>query len=296
MPDASPTRLAVDNVRGVLFMLLAAAMFATAAALAKVAVETYHVLQILFFRQLVVLASALPSIAQSLPGSLKTQHIGGHLVRLTGAFIALSCSIWAVALLPLTTAVTLSFVQVFFGALLAVLLLGEGLGRYRLGAIFVGFIGVVVVMRPGVGDLTTIYALVPLTGALGAAVAKISVRRLSQVDSTATLLTYQALFVGVLSGLPMNWLWTTPDATGLILLICMGALAAAGQWFGVKALQVGEMGVVGNMEYTSLIYAGILGYLLFAEVPDLFTLVGAAIIVGSALFIFHRERRLQAGA
>ena len=163
--------LAVDNRRGIWLGLLAAAMFAAAAAMAKISVETYHVLQILFFRQLVVLASAIPTMAATFPGSLKTQHVGGHAIRLCGAFVALSCSIWAVAVLPLTTATTLAFAQVFFAALLATYFLNEHVGMHRIAAITIGFLGVVIVMRPGVGGLFNVYTLIPLAGALGAAIA-----------------------------------------------------------------------------------------------------------------------------
>lgn len=121
-------------------------------------------------------------------------------------FVALSTSIWAVAVLPFTTAITLAFAQVFFVALLAMWFLKEPVGWQRITAVLVGFIGVVVVMRPGVDGLINILALIPLAGAVGAAFAVISVRRLSQTESTATLLFYQATFVGLLAGIPLIWL------------------------------------------------------------------------------------------
>ncbi len=278
-----------NNIQGVLWALLATGLFAIVAAMAKVAVTEYHVLQILFFRQIVVFLSSLPSIANSFPQSLKTKHPEMHVVRLLGAFVALSTSIWAVAVLPLTTAITLAFAQVFVVALLAMWFLKEPVGLYRIGAVIVGFIGVVVVMRPGVDGLINIYALIPLAGAVGAAFAVISVRKLSQTESTATLLVYQAVFVGILSGIPLLWLWVTPDLPGLLFLLAMGVLATIGQWVGVKALRLGEASVIGNIQYTQLIYATVLGYALFDEIPDAYTLIGAAIIIGSALFIIHRE-------
>ncbi len=158
-----------------------------------------------------------------------------------------------------------------------------------LSAVVVGLIGVVVVMRPGVDGLFNPFALIPLAGAFGAAFAVISVRRLSQTETTATLLFYQASFIGLMAGLPLIWLWSTPDLLGLILLVLMGVLATIGQWVGVKALRLGEASVIGNIQYTQLIYAAVLGYLLFGEVPDAYTLIGAVIIVGSALYIVHRE-------
>lgn len=277
------------NLQGILWALLATGLFATVAAMAKYAVSEYHVLQILFFRQVIVFLSSLPTIAKDFPQALKTKHPWLHVVRLVGAFVALSTSIWAVAVLPLTTAITLAFAQVFFVALLAMWFLKEPVGWHRIAAVLVGFIGVVTVMRPGVDGLIDIRTFIPLAGAAGAAVAVISVRRLSQSESTATLLFYQAAFVGLLAGLPLIWLWVTPDLFGLFYLIAMGALATTGQWVGVQALRLGEASVIGNIQYTQLIYVAILGYLIFNEIPDQYTLIGAAFIIASALYIVHRE-------
>jgi drug/metabolite transporter (DMT)-like permease len=203
-----------DNNQGILWALLAAALFSAVAALAKLAVTEYHVLQILFFRQVFVFLSSLPNIAKTFPGSLKTRYPGIHVLRLTGAFVALSTGIWAVAVLPLTTPTTLAFAQVFFVALLAFWFLKEPVGIHRICAIIAGFLGVIVVMRPSLGGLFDFYTLIPLLSALGAAVAITTVRKLSQTESTATMLVYQAVFVGALAGVPLFWLWKKRLAGG----------------------------------------------------------------------------------
>lgn len=280
---------APDNIKGVLWALLAAGLFSAVAAMAKIAVSEYHVLQILFFRQVVVFFSSLPPVVAAFPESLKTPRPGLHAVRLAGAFVALSCGIWAVAVLPLATATTLAFAQVFFVALLAMTFLGETVDRRRICAIGAGFAGVIVVMRPGAAGLIDPNALIPVAGAFGAAMAVTSVRKLSQTETTAALLVYQAVFVGVLAGAPLFWLWVTPDLGGLVLLFAMGVASSAGQWAGVQALRRGEASVVSNMEYVKLIYAAGLGYLLFAEVPDAYALAGAALIVISSAHVVHRE-------
>lgn len=280
-----------DNTKGLLWALLAAGLFSVVIAMAKVAVADYHVLQILFFRQIVVLLSSLPDIAKAFPDSLKTQRPGLHAARLVGAFTALACGIWAVDVLPLTTATTLAFAQVFFVTLLALVFLNEPVGAHRIGSVLIGFIGVTVVMRPGVDGLIDVNALIPLLGAAGAAVAVTAVRKLSQTEPTATLLVYQSIFVGALAGVPLIWLWVTPDMFGWFFLTAMGVLATLGQWVGVRALRLGEASVVGNMEYSKLIYAAVLGYILFKEIPDEYTVAGALIIIGSSISIFQRERR-----
>jgi drug/metabolite transporter (DMT)-like permease len=105
------------------------------------------------------------------------------------------------------------------------------------------------------------------------------------------LLSYQAIFVGLLAGVPMSWLWVTPEWTGLGLMVGIGLVSSVGQWLGVRALRAGEASLVAGVEYMKLIYATILGYWLFSEWPDMFTLVGAVLIIGSALFTIHREAR-----
>lgn len=282
-----------DNMKGLIWALVATALFSVVAALAKVAVVDYHVLQILFFRQVAVFLSSLLSTAKAFPESLVTKRPGLHAVRLVGAFTALSCGIWAVAVLPLTTAITLAFAQVFFVAILASVFLKEPVGPHRIGAVILGFCGVVVVLRPGLNGLIDVKALIPLLGAAGAAVAITVVRRLSQTETTATLLIFQSVFVGVLAGVPLLWLWVPPDLVGWLILITMGVLATLGQWIGVRALRLGEASVVGNMEYSKLVYAAVLGYVLFEEIPDRYTVVGAAIIIASSAYIFGREQRLN---
>jgi len=287
-----------QNIQAIRWALLSTALFAGVSALAKVAVVDYHVLQILFFRQVFVFLSAVPTVIKTFPHSLRTKHPGLHALRLIGGFVALSTGIWAVAVLPLTTAITLSFAQVFFVALFALWFLGERVGVHRLSAVLAGFIGVLVVMRPGQGGFIDLNALIPVAGALGAAAAVTTVRKLSQTESTATLMVYQSLFVGVMAGVPLIWLWQTPDWAGLLLLVSMGVLATVAQWIGVRALRLGEVSVIGPIEYMKLIYAAILGYALFGELPDGYTILGAAIIVGSSGYMMMREarakRRMQA--
>ncbi len=283
-----------DNVRGSLWFLLATGLFAVAFAMAKEASVQFHVLQILFFRQLVIFVSTLPTMVRHFPQALKTERPGLHAIRLVGAFVALSSGIWAVSVLPLTTAITLTFAQVFFVTLLSALVLGEPVDRVRIGAVIGGFIGVLVVMRPGVAGFLDWFALVPLVGAFGAAVAVISVRQLSQSDRIATLLIYQAWFVGLVAGIALLWLWVTPDLEWLFYLLIMGVIATAAQWAGVRGLRMGEASVIGAMQYSQLIYAAALGYLMFGEVPDRYTLGGAVIIITSALVMMRWEMKTKA--
>lgn len=279
----------VNNLRGLLLALLSTALFTIVAAMSKIAVEDYHVLEILFFRQFVIFLSCVPSLRQSFFVSLKTQRPKMHLLRLVGAFLSLSCGIWAVSVLPLTTALTLGFAQVFFTALLALFFLKEAVGKHRIGAVIVGFIGVIIVMRPGVEGIIDLNALIPILAAIGTAIAFTSVRSLSQTESTTTLLVYQAIALGVVAGVPLFWFWQTPDLAGTLLMLAIGLVSAVGSWVSIQSLRLGEASVISNIQYMKLIYGAILGYFLFNEIPDIYTIVGAAIIIASSIYIYRRE-------
>jgi drug/metabolite transporter (DMT)-like permease len=280
------------NMEGALWALVATVLYAISAALGKFAAAEFHILQILFFRQLVVFASVLPTVTRNFPENLKTNYPLAHGFRLAGAFIAMSMGLWAITVLPLATAVVLMFSQTFFVTLLALWFLGEGIGLHRALSIVVGFVGVIIVVRPGPEGFADLNSLIPLGAAVGASIAVIVVRKLSQIERTATLLSYQAIFVGLLSGAPLFWLWVTPDLSDLVLLLGIGVIATVGQWIGIKALRAGEASLVSSIKYTELIHAAILGYWFFGDSPDVWTLTGAAIIIGSALYMIRREAKL----
>lgn len=279
-----------DNSRAVLWAIIATALYSAAAALAKLAAAHFPVLEILFFRQMAVLASTLPGMARGFPDALKTRRPGLHGVRLCGAFVGLACGLWAVTVLPLADAVTLGFTQVLFVAALAWLFLGERFGPWRAAGTGLGFLGVLVMMQPGLGGTADWRALVPLMGAFGAAVAVTSVRRLTATEGTGTLLAYQSLFVGLLSGLPMFWIWHMPDAHGLALLLGMGVIATVAQWAGIRSLRLGEASLVSSLEYIKLVWAALLGVVLFAEWPTAATLGGAALIVLASALAMRSAR------
>ncbi len=278
-----------NNLRGILWALCATAASSIAAIMVKFAALDFHVLQILFFRQIIIFLSVVPAVTRTFPQNLKTAFPLIHAIRLTGAFIALSAGFWAVSTLPLTTATVLFFSRTFFVTLLAAWFLSEPFGSHRLGAIALGFLGVLIVVRPSLQGMADPNALVAIAGAIAAAVAAVTVRKLSQTETTATLLVYQAIVVGGLSGIAMFWYWVTPDLKQLALLLGIGVLATLAQWLAIKALRLGEAGIISSIGYTQLIYATLLGFLFFAEIPDQFTVLGAAVIVCASIYTIRRE-------
>jgi drug/metabolite transporter (DMT)-like permease len=290
---AAPIKLAFGklpgNVRGSLYALLATAMFTGVAAMVKYASSDYHVAEILFFRQSVMLLVVMPTLVRHFPQSLKTRRPALHLLRLAGALTALSLSFTALGHLPLATAISFSFTKTLFVTLFAALLLGEMVGWRRGLAVLAGFIGMLIMLRPDPGSAISIYAIFAIIAAIGAATAVTCVRALTSTESTATLLSYQAIFVGILVALPTWFVWKTPDLAGLLLLILIGAVSYIAQWLGVQGYRAGEVSVVTGMEYTKLLYATLFGILIFSEWPDVQTLFGATIIIAASIFTIWRE-------
>lgn len=283
-----------SNLTGVLWALLSTASFATAAAFAKMATEDYHVWEIVFIRQVFVFLSVLPAIVQAFPNRLKTKRPGWHAFRLLGSTTGLLCSFWAVSQLPLPTAATLTFTSTFFVSIFAWWLLGERFGLPRMIAILVGFGGVIVVVRPGLDLFADTYSLIAVTGALGLAIAMTCMRSLAQTESTVVLIAYQAIFIGALSIIALPFVWITPTLEGFLLMSGVGVTSILAQYTVVKSLRAGEAGVIASIEYMKLIYATTLGFVLFATLPDIWTLAGAFIIIGAALFTVIREARSKA--
>jgi len=278
-----------SSIKGLVLGFCAVGLFSLTGVMAKLASADFHILQILFFRQMIVFISILPFLSRDFPAVLKTKQPFLHGVRLLGAFTSLALGLWAISVLPLTTAVVLMFSQTFFVVLLAHWYLGEKIGLYRMGAICMGFVGVVIVARPETTSFINVDALIAIGAATGASVALVCVRKLSQVESTATLLSYQAIFVGLLAGIPMFWFWKTPNVNELIFLLSMGGIATLAQWVGIKALRFGEASIISSIKYTELVFASIFGFWIFDEIPDAQTLIGASVIILSGLLMIHRE-------
>lgn len=221
---------------------------------------------------------------------LQTRRLGSQIVR--GLLVALAtiCLFTAVSIIPLADAYTISFTAPFIVTILSIPLLGEKVGWRRWSAILVGFLGVLVVIRPGFGVFHWAL-LLPLVTATCFAIYQILTRKLGALPSERPLamLFYMALAGTVALSLMMPVYWEPVDGKTWIGMITMGGLAAIGHLLLIRALAIASAVVLSPFIYTQLIWAIILGYWLFGDVPDGWMLLGGAIIVGSGLFVFYRE-------
>jgi len=281
------------NVRGSVWALLSAGVSIIQITLVKMAGETLHITEIILFRQIFILAVVVPVLAHNFPDGLKTQYPGLHLVRIGGALVAMLLGFGAVIYLPLADATTIGFSKSFFVTIFAIMFLGEKVGYRRWMAVSIGFVGVMIVMQPGgSGASYGLYGLMALGGAAGAAMVMVIIRKISQKDKTITILAYQSIGVGVVMIVPALWYWKTPTLYELGLLVGLGCVGVIAQTFNILAYRAGEASAIASLDYTRLVYALIIGLLLFGDWPDNTVFFGATIIICAALYTIHREARV----
>jgi drug/metabolite transporter (DMT)-like permease len=281
------------NLRGGIWFLAGAAILTVMLMLIKLAGQSLHVTEILFFRQLTMVAVSLPAILHGFPGSLKSQRVDLQMLRIGVAFGAMTLGFTAVIHLPLAEVTTLGFSKTFFMTILGIVMLGEVVRVRRWAALAAGFAGVLIILWPTGESGCNIYGLASIASAFLVAVVMVLIRKLSQVDRPVTILSYQAIGVGLMMFVPMLWFWKTPSLWEAGLLVLIGVIAAVGQFINILALRAGETSALAPLDFTRLVFAGLLGLMVFGEWPDNRVFMGAAVIVGAALYTLHRERRIS---
>ncbi len=226
------------------------------------------------------------------PALLKTRRPGLQFIR--GLFLVLTTIFNFLAFhhLQLDEALAIMFSTPFLVAIAAGPLLGEWIGWRRWTAIGVGFLGVLLVIRPGLGGGMQWAALLSVTSAIFYAAYGISTRIASRHDPNETTLFYGNL-VGMAVMVPvLPFVWTSPSLTDLVMLVAVGALGSAGHYLLIAAHRQAPASVLSPFIYTQLIWASALGFLVFRDVPTQWTLIGGAIVVASGLYLIHRERKV----
>ena len=285
-------------VTGIMLRLAAAAMLALMFALVKLtAARGVHIVESLFYRQ----AFALPFVlcwAALGPGfaSLRTSRIGTHATRMVIGLGAMTLNFLGMTMLPLAEATVIGFAVPLFATVLAALFLGEKVGRYRISAVLIGFIGVLVVMRPDSAAMHSTGALIALAGAVATASVTIFIRQLGTTEATTTTVFWFTASSLIPLSLLMVFFARVHDPLTWALLVGIGVTGGIAQLLLTGALRFAPVAVVLPMDYTGLIWASLVGWLLFAALPGPATLIGAPIIIASGLAILWREHRLGKAA
>ena len=262
---------------------------------AKFLTDTLHPIQIVWSRQLGLLIGVLVLLALRGAAVLRTRHPGLQIVR--GGLAASSATLFivAVSVVPLADAVAVSFVAPFIVTVLGALVLREPVGVRRWAAVTIGFLGTLIVIRPGLGVIHPAVGLVLLAATLFA-LRQILSRVLSGSDRTMTTIAYTALVGSLVLTVPLPFVWRWPGTTVEVALLAgIAVMAALAELLVIKALEVAQAVVVAPVQYTLLIWGTLYGYLVFSQLPDLWTWVGALIIVATGVYTLHRERIAAAG-
>lgn len=272
-------------------MLLSSFMFVTLDALAKQLIQLYPVPQVVWARYVFHLVILAVFLGHRLPASLRTRRLGLQLLRSLFLLGETGLFFLALGFLQLAEASAIMFVAPLLVTALAVPLLGERVGPRRWTSVLLGFLGALIIIRPG-GSAMQVAALLALGAAASYALYQIFTRLLSHSDAPLTNLIYSALIGGLASSVVVPFFWVAPDLAGWIALAGLGLIGGLGQFSLIKAFEAAPAAVVTPFEYSILIWATFYGFFLFGELPDLWTQVGAAIIAASGLYIFHREQRV----
>ncbi|MGZ6020896.1 MAG: DMT family transporter [Phenylobacterium sp.] len=259
------------------------------------------VFEMVFFRNAFAFVPILAYIARTTSFSvLKTQRPLGHLHRSVVGLIGMTCSFSALQHLALTEATAFTFAAPLFMTALSALMLREPVGWHRWGAVVVGFIGVLIMVRPEPGHMNVAGVAFGLTAALGSALAMVQIRQIAVTEKGPTIVFYFTLAGTVLGGAVSVFDCVTPDLLTLAVLIMGGLVGGVGQLFLTEAIRVAPVGVVAPFDYSQLIWATGLGYLVWGELPHAATLAGALVVAASGIYILHREllrfRRAPAAA
>lgn len=279
-----------EPLRGIPLFLLAITLFSVSDALAKLLGQTLPGPMIAWLRYLVFLALVLIPFLRRGGFPLAVPRRPGLQV-LRGAGVASSAILFIMALqyLPLAEATAINFVSPFFVTVLSVLFLAERVGWRRWSALGFGLVGMLIILRPG-ADVFGWAALLPVCSSAAWAAAVVVTRRIAGTDATATTLLWTACtgFVLMTLLLPFGFAWPSPREFGIGLLI--GLVSTAAQWLTVGAYRLAPASVLAPFSYLQLLYSALFGFILFAALPDRWTVIGAAVIIASGLYTAHRER------
>jgi drug/metabolite transporter (DMT)-like permease len=259
-------------------ILGSAFMFAIVGALIRFASASLSNEMIVFFRNIFALMFVIPFfIARNgLPG-MKTQKPFLHLLRSVAGLAAMYCYFYALANMKLAEAVLLSYTSPIIIPLIALIWLRESVPRKVRVSIFTGFIGVLFILKPGVGIFQPV-SLIALIAAMFASLAMTTIRRMSESEPPGRIVFYFSLLTTMISAIPLFWAWETPDILTLFVLLLVGIIAMTAQFLITKGYSTAPAAQVGPFIYSTVVFAMIFGWLFWGESLDILTWIGAVLV------------------
>jgi drug/metabolite transporter (DMT)-like permease len=277
------------NVRGALWMLGSAVTFTLMTSLIKYLGDDYSPALQTFYRQAAGLLVLLPLILRDPVVAFRTSRPGILLFRSLAGTLGMVLAFWAYQEMPLAEANALSFTRTLWIVPLAIFVLGEKIGPWRLGATLIGFLGVLVMLQPSIANAVGWPAGAALASAALFAMTVTGMKMMTRDHSVTVLMTWSAA-LGFVLAIPLavfEWRW--PEPIDLALLAAMGVLGLVTQVCYIKGMALGDAAAMAPIDYTRLVFAILFGLVLFHEVPNLVTMLGALVVIGSTLVITLRE-------
>ena len=276
------------NQLGFLYMFLSICGFSLMDVIVKWSVD-YPVGQVLFFRGFFGIIFYFFIIPRKrLHDFYKTKRPGLHFLRCIAGLIALIAIFIALRKLPLATVVSISFAAPIFTTILSIFLLSERVGIYRWLAVFVGFIGILIITEPGISELN-IYYIFPIIFCLGLSYVAITLRQLSTTEPVWLISLFFSIAITLLSFLTFPWGWVMPSLNHFVILSLIGIFGGASNLWLSQSYKYSEVSLVTPLKYLTLVFAIIFGYFIWGEIPTYKTLFGALLVIMSTLIIFRRE-------
>ena len=281
------------NVRGIVWLSIGAFLFSITDVIVKLLGRKFDPMELALFRYGIGMIILTPIFLKMGLENLKTKKIGLHIIRMLLAMLAQVGIFITVINIPLADATAIFFSKPLFTTIIAVFLVSEIVSKRRWSATAIGFLGVIIMVRPGDGSMNLL-ALVGVAAALTFAIANVLIRVLSKTEPPNRILFYYHIGGIIVFTGPAIFVWQTPIGIEWVLLISVAVLTTIGMTCFVRAFSIGEANAVGPIEYVRLIYAAIFGYLVFSEIPSLWTGVGAILIIACAIYIARDEAKNNA--
>ena len=281
-------------IRGITLMFISTFLFAAMHVIIRHLTETLHPFEVAFFRNLFGLIFVIPWFIRFGLAPLRTNHLKLHVYRSLMNVVAMFSFFYALSITPLAEVTALGFAAPIFTTVLAAIFLKEVVRLRRWTAVIIGFLGTLIILRPGFEEIGLGQILV-LNSTIFWAVTLLLIKTIGRYDSSVTIITYMSLLQLPLSLGPALFFWTWPSPDLWIWLLAIGVLGGGAQWLMTESLRVADTSVVMPLDFCKLPWTAFLAYLAFAEIPDIFTWIGGIVIFGSALYIAYREQKVNAG-
>ena len=287
---------------GILLKVISAFAFTLMAATIKYVSVRYPVGQLIFFRSFFAIIPLLiwMAFADTLINAVRTSNLRGHILRSVIGTTGMFAGFMALSYLPLSDAVAIGYAAPLMVVVLAAVLLKEVVRAYRWSAVGIGFIGVLIMLTPhlGVADPAMVSdgritgAMLAIFGATCSAAATIQVRRLTMTERTGAIVFYFSLFAALIGLSSIVFGWRMPDLWDFGILVTIGILGGVGQILMTQSYRYGDASLIAPFEYTSMIWAVLLGWFVFGQLPEAAVLVGSMIVIAAGIFVIWREHRL----